>query len=142
MKSNSSTEAANIACDFVVLLWRRKRLWKPDTSKNYWNTKKQPWRFTKSLPRTSKQYIDNKLECFFLDAYCHIFWIKRTKLWRSEDDVKTTQLTSSLGRARRPRLNRIWNFAGPRHFHVLVDVASCLLKLSNVNIALKGLVAR
>ena len=24
----------------------------------------------------------------------------------------------------------MWNFAGPRHFHVLVDVASCLLNLS------------
>ena len=24
----------------------------------------------------------------------------------------------------------MWNFAGPRHFHVLVDVASCYLNLS------------
>ena len=46
--------------------------------------------------------------------------------------MKTAQLTFSLGRGRRPRLNRMWNFAGPRHFHVLVDVASCYLNLSNV----------
>ena len=45
--------------------------------------------------------------------------------------MKTAQLTSFLGRGRRPRLNRMWNFAGPRHFHVLVDVASCLLNLAN-----------
>ena len=25
----------------------------------------------------------------------------------------------------------MWNFAGPRRFHVLVDVASCLLNLDN-----------
>ena len=43
--------------------------------------------------------------------------------------MKTTRLTSSLGRGRRPRLNRMWNLAGPRHFHVLVDVASCLPNL-------------
>ena len=40
-------------------------------------------------------------------------------------------MTSFLGRGRRPRLNRMGNFAGPRHFHVLADVASCFLNLSN-----------
>ena len=48
--------------------------------------------------------------------------------------MKTAQLTSSLGRGRRSRLNRMWNFAGPRHFHVLVDVASCLLKQPSLNL--------
>ena len=44
--------------------------------------------------------------------------------------MNTTRLTSSLGRGRRPRLNRMWNFAGPRHF--LVHVASCFLKHSSI----------
>ena len=62
---------------------------------------KQPCRFTKRVPRTSIQYIDNKLEWFFyhLQSYFLIFC--------SEDDVKTIRLTSSLGRGRRPRLNRM-----------------------------------
>ena len=44
--------------------------------------------------------------------------------------MKTTRLTSCLGRGRRLRLNRKFNFAGPRHFHVLdVDVLDLNLSI-------------
>ena len=77
IKNNTKTEAVNIASDSVVLLWQRKRLWKPDTSKNYRNTKKQP-----SVPQKIYVEIANNV---WTTKY-RIFWdptdslIKRTKL--------------------------------------------------------------
>ena len=61
IKNSSSTEVVNIACDFVVLLWRRKCFSKTNTSKNYRNTKEQPCRCKKHLSRISKHYMDNKI---------------------------------------------------------------------------------
>ena len=52
-------EVVNIACDSVVLVWRRMCLLK---NNKYQNTKKQPCRYKKILPIISKQYMDNNME--------------------------------------------------------------------------------
>ena len=105
---------------------------KTSTSKNYWNTKKQPSHYKKYLLlRISKHYMDNKIAWFLRCRQPHVFNNWLNNIWRSEDDVKTIRLTSCLGRGRRLRLNRKCNFAGPRHFHVLLTSASCFLKPSN-----------
>ena len=62
IKNISNTEAVNIACNFVVLLWRQKCLSETSTSKSCQNTKKQPCRYKKYLARISEQYMDNKIE--------------------------------------------------------------------------------
>ena len=46
--------------------------------------------------------------------------LKAKKLWRCEEDVKTTRLTSCSEHVRRPstpRLNRKCNFVSLRHSH-------------------------
>ena len=63
IKNTSSTKAVNIACGFVVLLWRQKCLSETSTSKSCQNTKKQPCRYKKYLARiSSEQYMKNKIE--------------------------------------------------------------------------------
>ncbi len=59
MKNTSSIEVVNIACDSVVLVWRRMCLL---NNNKYQNTKKQPCRYKKFLPIISKQYMDNNME--------------------------------------------------------------------------------
>ena len=56
----------NIACDFVVLLWRQKCLSK--TSKS--NAKKQLSHYKKHLLSIDKHYMDNKV------AFLRYLWSK------------------------------------------------------------------
>ena len=58
----------NIACDFVVLIWRRKCL--STTSKS--NAKKQFSYYKNHLLRISKHYIDNKVALFLRYLWSYV----------------------------------------------------------------------